>query len=121
MLAANYVNRRSTDEHVPTYRARLSVAQPANHENMDVRLISSGYMLQFASPPPCLGLVVTILSSWTDITALTAELAELLEKKAISCTPPGEKNKGFNPRCFLTPKKIGGMRLTVLTVLYMRT
>lgn len=38
MLAANYVNRRSTDEHVPTYRARLSVAQPANHENMDVRL-----------------------------------------------------------------------------------
>lgn len=60
------------------------------------RLISRGYTLQFASPPPpFLSVVEMIMLSQTRITALTVELVELLEKEAISHVPEGEENEGF--------------------------
>ena len=75
------------------------------------RLISRGYTLQFASPPPRFnGIVETVLSSQEQNLALQSELTELLGKNAISRVPHGEENRGFYSRYFLVPKKTGGMR-----------
>ena len=75
------------------------------------RLISRGYTLQFASPPPRFnGILETILSSRADCLDLQSELQELLTKDAISRVPRGEENQGFYSRYFLVPKKTGGMR-----------
>ncbi|KAK5932171.1 hypothetical protein CgunFtcFv8_003898 [Champsocephalus gunnari] len=75
------------------------------------RLISRGYSLQFASPPPQFnGIQETLLSSQEQCLALQTELQELLVKSAISRVPQREENRGFYSRYFLIPKKAGGMR-----------
>ena len=75
------------------------------------KLISRGYTLQFASPPPRFaGVLETTVSSQAESDAMTSELRELLSKGAISRVPPGEENEGFYSRYFLTPKKSGGFR-----------
>ena len=75
------------------------------------RIISRGYTLQFASPPPRFnGIVETILSSQEHCLALQSELQELLGKNAISKVPEGEETQGFYSRYFLVPKKTGGVR-----------
>ncbi|XP_028430855.1 uncharacterized protein LOC114553714 [Perca flavescens] len=75
------------------------------------KLISRGYTLQFASPPPRFaGVLETTVSSQAESDAMMSELRELLSKGAISRVPPGEENEGFYSRYFLTPKKSGGFR-----------
>ncbi|XP_078111105.1 uncharacterized protein LOC144520878 isoform X1 [Sander vitreus] len=75
------------------------------------KLITRGYTLQFASPPPRFtGVLETTVLSQAESDAMMTELGELLSKGAISRVPPGEENEGFYSRYFLTPKKSGGLR-----------
>ena len=75
------------------------------------RLISRGYTLQFASPPPHFnGILETLLSSQELRLVLQSELQEPPMKNVISRVPQGEENRGFYSRNFLVPKKTGGMR-----------
>ncbi|KAI3360259.1 hypothetical protein L3Q82_014572 [Scortum barcoo] len=74
-------------------------------------LISRGYSLQFASPPPRFnGILETVLSPQEHCSALQLELQELLMKGVISAVPHGEESQGFYSRYFLVPKKTGGVR-----------
>lgn len=92
-----------TDVCAPSYTMLLGVAEPAIRENMDVKAnFKRLHALVRHSPSPLL-----LVSSRTEMTAPTEELAELLRKKAISRVLPREANEGFYCCCFLTPKKTG--------------
>ena len=96
---------RPLSERCSAWRSLLSM-----NSWMD-RLITRGYTLQFAGPPPPFnGVLETVMTSQTETAALITELTELVKKGAISPIPPGEESEGFYSRYFLVPKKTGGMR-----------
>ena len=102
---APQMSARPLSEHCSAWQGLLSI------NSWMERLIMKGYTLQFASPPPPFnGVLETVMSSQTEISALMTEVSELLKKGAISRVPPGEENEGYYSRYFLVPKKTGGMR-----------
>ncbi|XP_019905069.2 uncharacterized protein LOC105026845 [Esox lucius] len=73
--------------------------------------LRKGYALQFhCQPPPFSGIVETVMSSPAKVAALQGEIADLLEKGAVSLVPLGQRERGFYSPYFLVPKKTGGMR-----------
>lgn len=71
------------------------------------RLITQGYTLQFASPPPPFnGMLETFMSSWTEIAA-DHRVSRKMEKGEISPVTTGEESKGFYSTTSLFPRKWG--------------
>ena len=73
--------------------------------------LAVGHSIRFKrAPPPFNGVMKTSFSSPAQAAVLSAEIQELLSKRAIRRVPDGEKYAGFYAHYFLVPKKSGGKR-----------
>ena len=76
-----------------------------------VSTLEYGYRLQFyAKPPRFQGIVPAVQRDGAECQSLSAEIAALLEKGAVTLLPSKEMGQGFYSAFFLIPKKDGGLR-----------
>ena len=76
-----------------------------------VATLSKGYSIQFRRRPPSFGGVrMTTVGDPLRSQALSQEIAELLQKRAVEYVPDSDRPRGFYSRYFLITKKDGGLR-----------
>ncbi len=76
-----------------------------------LRMIWSGYTLQFGKNPPRFdGVQLTVVNSTSKASVLQLELSSLLQKGAIEEIPQSDIEQRFFSRYFLVPKRDGGLR-----------
>ncbi|KAL0183515.1 hypothetical protein M9458_019211, partial [Cirrhinus mrigala] len=75
-----------------------------------LRTVERGYRIQFGAPPPPFNRVFPTVVSPEQGLVMEQEVDTLLRKEAIEVVPPHDRESGFYSRCFIVPKKDGGLR-----------